>query len=189
MKSSRYQHLLLSLIAGSLLYQSAMAISSEPGGDFTLTDHLGEAWSLQNARGKVVLLVFGYTSCPDVCPTSLLTVQQVLGTLGDQADSVQPLFVSVDPKRDTPAVMKNYLGYFHPSIIGLSGELSMLKNISQHYRTSFGYSGDTDSPSYVVDHSSSLYVINDQGELTNIIPYGTPADIIVDSVKRLLPPE
>ncbi len=189
MKLSRYQHLLLTLILGTMLYQSALAVSSEPGGDFTLTDHQGEAWSLLNARGKVVLLIFGYTSCPDVCPTSLLTVQQVLGMLGEQADSVQPLFVSVDPKRDTPDVLKDYLGYFHPSIIGLSGEPANLTDISQRYRTSYSYGGDTAAPSYAVNHSSSLYVIDTRGQLANIIPYGTPTDIIVDSVKRLLPPK
>ena len=186
MKLTRY--LLLLMMLGAAPYQPAVAVTPEPGGDFTLTDHQGEPWSLQDARGKLVLLIFGYTSCPDVCPTSLLTVQQVLRALGDQADSVQPLFVSVDPKRDTPDILKNYLGYFHPSIIGLTGEPAMLADISQNYRTSYSYSGDTSSSSYIVNHSSSLYLIDEQGQLASIIPYGTPNSIVIDTIRRFLPP-
>jgi len=185
MKSSRT--LLLTLALGVLLSQFAMATSPVPGGDFTLTDHQGEPWSLQLARGKLVLLIFGYTSCPDVCPTSLLTVQQVMRALADQADSVQPVFVSVDPKRDTPDVLKKYVGYFHPAMIGLTGEPATLADVCERYRTTCSDSGDTSSSSYVVNHSSSLYLIDDKGQLASIIPYGTPTDIVIDSVRRFLP--
>ena len=185
MKSSRT--LLLTLALGIALSQFVAAASPVPGGDFTLTDHQGEPWSLQDARGKLVLLIFGYTSCPDVCPTSLLTVQQVMRALEDQAGSVQPLFVSVDPKRDTPDVLTKYVGYFHPALIGLNGEPATLADICRRYSTSYSYSGDTSSSSYVVNHSSSLYIIDEQGQLVSIIPYGTPTDIVIDSVRRFLP--
>ena len=188
MKSSGYLHLWLALTVLTVLPWPATAGSPSPGGDFTLTDHHGEAWSLRDARGKLVLLMFGYTSCPDVCPTGLLTVQQVLRNLGDQASSVQPLFISVDPQRDTPDVLKSYVGYFHPSLIGLTGQPALLDDVCRRYHTSYGYSGDTASANYFVDHSSSLYVIDGQGQLASIIPFGTPADIILDSLQRLLPP-
>lgn len=187
MKLRRYLHLWLALTLCTALCRPAAAVSPSPGGDFTLTDHHGEAWSLQDARGKLVLLMFGYTSCPDICPTGLLTVQQILQNLGERAASVQPLFISVDPQRDTPDVLKVYVGYFHPSLIGLTGQPAVLDDISRRYRTSYGYSGDTGSANYVVDHSTSLYVIDGQGQLTSIIPYGTPTDIILDSLDRLLP--
>jgi len=181
--------MLLALTLCTVLCRPVTAITPAPGGDFTLTDQYGEPWSLQQARGKLVLLLFGYTSCPDVCPTGLLTVQQILQQLGDRAASVQPLFISVDPQRDTPEVLKAYVGYFHPTLIGLTGQPETLDDISRRYRTSYSYGAAAATSGYSVDHSSSLYVIDAQGQLTSIIPFGTPTDIILDSVQRLLPPQ
>lgn len=180
------RRLLLALIMFIALCRPAFAAQPSRDGDFSLIDHDGNAWSLQDARGKLVLLQFGYTSCPDVCPTGLLSIQQVMQKLGDRAGSVQPLFVSVDPKRDTPDVLKAYVDYFHPSIIGLTGKPAILDDISQRYHTAYSYSGDAGSSDYDVNHSSSLYVIDAEGRLTNIVPYGTPADVILDNVNRLL---
>lgn len=179
----------LALALGVMTCQPVGAATPAVGGDFTLTSHLGEPWSLQQARGKLVLLLFGYTSCPDVCPTGLLSIQQILQQLGEQAASVQPLFVSVDPQRDTPEVLNAYVSYFHPSLIGLTGSPATLADISHRYSTSYSHSGDTDSSSYLVDHSPNLYIIDARGQLQSIVPYGTPTDIILDNVKRLLPPQ
>jgi cytochrome oxidase Cu insertion factor (SCO1/SenC/PrrC family) len=183
------KNLLLALLLCVLSYQPASAATPAVGGEFTLTSHHGNPWSLQQARGKLVLLMFGYTSCPDVCPIGLLTVQQIMQQLGEQSSSVQPLFISVDPQRDTPEVLKAYVSYFHPSLIGLTGTPAELADITRRYSTSYSHSGDSDSSSYLVDHSPNLYIIDAQGQLASIIPYGTPTDIVLDSVKRLLPPQ
>ncbi len=185
----RYSRYIAALTLCLRLFQPASATTPGPGGDFTLTDHNGGSWSLQEARGKVVLLIFGYTSCPDVCPTSLLTLQKIMRRLGKRAAEVQPLFVSVDPERDTPEILKRYVAYFDPSIIALTGPRDILDNITRRYRTSYRYTGSTDSSGYLVDHSSSLYVIDASGQLVSIVPYGTPDDIIFNSILKLLPPQ
>ncbi|MEZ5593493.1 MAG: SCO family protein [Gammaproteobacteria bacterium] len=96
--------------------------NAELGGDFTLTDHNGQPYHLQQDQGKIILLSFGYTSCPDVCPLTLAVVTATLRQLGERAAQVRPLFISVDPQRDTPPLLKSYVEHFHPSIIGLTGE-------------------------------------------------------------------
>lgn len=156
------------------------------GGDFSLIDHDSNNYSLRDARGKLVILVFGYTSCPDICPTSLLSMKTILQQLGERASNIQPLFVSVDPERDTPAVLKNYVAYFHPSIIGLTGSLSTLKTVSQRYQALFNHSGDVASDSYLVNHSSNFYIIDAQGHLVSIIPFGTPVDHIIRVIEKFL---
>lgn len=165
---------------------AATAQNSSVGGDFTLTDYNGKPYSLKSDRGKVVLMFFGYTSCPDVCPTTLQTVTTVMKKLGDRARDVQPLFVSVDPKRDTPDHLKAYVHYFDPSILAVTGSQSQLRDVTGRYGTFYRYTGDTASNDYVVDHGSSLYVIDPGGQLSNIIPYGTPVDNIAAVISRLV---
>lgn len=166
---------------------SQPVIQGQIGGDFTLTDHNGQPYELSAARGKLVLLFFGYTSCPDVCPITMLTVQTLLKRLGKRASQVQPLFVSVDPTRDTPAVLKQYLAYFHPSIIGLTGSSADLLRVTQQYSTIYRDPGDKPADSYVVEHSSNMYVIDAGGVLSGIIPYGTPADSIYETLLPQIP--
>ena len=92
-----------------------------PSGPFALTDHTGKKVTDEDYRGKFMLIAFGYTYCPDVCPTGLQTMSVVMDLLGEQADWVQPIFITIDPERDTPEVMKEYVAAFHPSLIGLTG--------------------------------------------------------------------
>lgn len=187
----RCKYLLSIMVTVALLAGTGVAspAASEVGGDFVLVDHNGRDYALHDARGKPVLLFFGYTSCPDVCPTSLLTVQTVLRRLGDRAPAVQALFVSVDPRRDTPAVLKNYLAYFDPSIIGLTGSSETLREVARRYRTFFRLKGDIASGRYAVDHGSNLYLIDRNGSVARIIPFGTPVDSIVDALRPLLDDE
>lgn len=155
------------------------------GGDFTLTDHNGQLYRLSDDRGKVVLMFFGYTSCPDVCPTTLLTVKSVLGKLGERARDIRPLFVSVDPKRDTLPHLKSYVSYFDPSIVAATGTQEQLGTLTRNYKTFYRYTGDVDADDYLVDHGSSLYVIERDGTLARIIPFGTPVDTIATIVGQL----
>ena len=126
------------------------------GGDFTLTDGDGKPFSLSDLKGKVVILSFGYTHCPDVCPTELLTYSDTLKQLGDQAKDVKVVFVSIDPERDTPEVISKYVKQFNPEFIGLTatGDQS-LPVIKQQYRVvSSKVVQKEDSENYLVDHSS-----------------------------------
>ncbi len=160
--------------------------NSELGGDFTLHTTDSKSFSLHDARGQVVILFFGYTSCPDVCPTSLTMLGALMKRLGDQARRVQPLFVSVDPRRDTPKLLRSYLDHFNGSIIGLTGDVETLHRITKQYGTYFRYHGNLNANSYAVDHSGSFYLVDKRGHLAGILPYGMPLPQLVYSVQNLL---
>ena len=158
------------------------------GGDFTLTDGDGKPFSLSSLKGKVVILSFGYTHCPDVCPTELLTYSDTLKQLGDQAKDVKVVFVSIDPERDTPAVIGKYVKQFNPEFIGLTptGDQS-LPIIKQQYRVvSAKVVQKEDSENYLVDHSSGAYLIDKNGEVAIFSPYGSEPATIAADIKKLL---
>ena len=176
--------LLAALMLATLSARQVAA--TEFGGDFVLHRAGGGSYALHESRGKVVIVFFGYTSCPDVCPMTLGLLHIVMKRLGPQARDVQPLFVTVDPGRDTPEVLRSYVAQFDASIIGLTGPLADLRSITARYGTYFRYQGDVASGRYTVDHSASLYVIDRQGHLARIIPAGMPATQILDSVRQVL---
>lgn len=156
------------------------------GGDFTLQSIEGPV-SLQDFRGKVVMLYFGYTQCPDVCPTSLAQCVQALSGLdkGD-LDRVQLIFVSVDPERDTLARLKEYAEYFHPKVIGVTGSSEQIARVATLYGSSYTRQPPRADGSYAVDHSSFVYLIDRNGRLAASIPYGTPADELRGQIRALL---
>lgn len=159
------------------------------GGDFTLTDHHGKPVKLSDFKGKVVALVFGYTHCPDVCPTNLLTFAEALKQLGPQAEAVQVLFISVDPERDTPALLAQYVPVFNPTFIGLTtdptvqGELSLVK---QQYRIVSQKVPRGDDGQYLVDHSAGNYLIDKSGRAAVYEPHGQTAAQLAHDLKILL---
>ena len=158
------------------------------GGDFTLTDGDGKPFSLSSLKGKVVILSFGYTHCPDVCPTELLTYSDTLKQLGDQAKDVKVVFASIDPERDTPEVISKYVKQFNPEFIGLTatGDQS-LPVIKQQYRVvSAKVVQKEDSENYLVDHSSGAYLIDKNGEVAIFSPYGSEPATIAADIKKLL---
>lgn len=181
-----FRHLAI-LIYLSCFALSIMAEEDIVGGDFELTSHLNEPYSLADSRGKVVLLFFGFTHCPDVCPNTLSTVQTVLSQLGDRSAYVQTLLVSVDPQRDTPEILEKYLKYFGSDFIGLTGTIDEIDKVIKQYRGFYLYEGNTTGGSYTVDHTSNLYIINTEGIVTNIIPYGLPPQAITENIEKLLP--
>lgn len=156
------------------------------GGDFQLTSQLNQPYSSTEARGKVIMLFFGFTHCPDVCPNTLSTVQTVLGQLGEHADQVQPIFISVDPKRDKPEILKNYLQYFGNNFIGLTGTTKEVDKVVKQFQGFYSYKGNISTGQYTVDHTSNLYIINTVGEVTNIIPYGLPPQVIRNAIVKIL---
>ena len=181
------QILAMWIILSAILVYQAHANEESIGGDFNLTTHQNEPYSLIDSRGKVVLLFFGFTHCPDVCPNTLSTVQTVLSQLETKAERVQPLLISVDPKRDKPEILKEYLKYFGNNFIGLTGTTEEIDKVIKKFRGFYSYEGNVKSNDYTVDHTSNLYIINTAGKVTNIIPYGIPPQAITEAVRKLLP--
>lgn len=182
--------LLLVSLASVLIQVSAQASNYRLrfGGDFTLTSHDGSPFSLQDARGKVVVLYFGFTHCPGICPTTLAKLGAALRQLGTLSDQVQPLFISVDTKRDTPQVLKDYTPYFHPSILGLTGTQEEVEAVARQYRGPVNVQKPDENDYYSVDHSSRLYLIAPDGGLANILVYETPSEKIASYIKALMKP-
>lgn len=172
------------LIAGLLVVSSALARS--PGGDFELKDPAGRSVRLSEFQGKVVLLSFGFTYCPDVCPTELLKFAQLLSNLGPDSERVQLIFISVDPARDTPDVLTKYVGAFSRKILPLTGTRTELKKVAKQYGVYFRYVSTGRNSGYTVDHSANTYVIDVRGRLEGVYPFGTPPEEIERSVRALL---
>lgn len=158
-----------------------------PGGDFTLDSADGPV-ALADYRGKLVLLYFGYTYCPDICPTSLAITAEALGRLSDaERARVATLFVSVDPARDTPARLKDYVQFFHPSMIGLTGTPESLAEIARRYSVFYAMQpAETAGGGYVVDHSAETFIVGSKGNLLARIAHGTPPDQVVALVRQYL---
>jgi protein SCO1 len=159
----------------------------QPAPAIALSAGNGQAFDLSQQRGRVVLLFFGYTSCPDVCPATLSQLRQVFSGLGQQSDSVRVVFVTVDPKRDTPDVLQRYLSAFGAGYIGLSGSQEQLEAVWKSYgifRAERPFGDNSDN--YTVDHTARLYVIDAQGRLRMTYPYGTSTDDILLDLKHIL---
>lgn len=161
---------------------------NEVGGNFNLVDHHGRPFELKQLRGKIAMLFFGYTHCPDVCPTELASLARILKQLDPaDAEKVQGLFVSVDPTRDTPEVLSQYVPYFHADLIGLSGTETAVQQVMDAYRAhSTVDKNKRNDGQYFVDHSANLYIIDEKGKLAQIIPFGFPEDHILDIIKTRL---
>lgn len=156
------------------------------GGDFTL-DSPGGKLSLKDYRGKAVLLYFGYTFCPDVCPTSLATMAQALSALSaEESAKVQGIFISVDPERDTMEILKVYAPFFHPSITGATGTPAEVAQVARLYGASYMKQKSVDERPYTVDHSSFTYLIGPDGKLAAALPHGTPAADVLAATRKAL---
>lgn len=157
-----------------------------PAAEIELTKADGEIFRLSEQRGKIVLLFFGYTSCPDVCPTTLAEMKQVMDALGEQAQQIQVVFVSVDPDRDTPDRAQEYAGHFHDSFLGLSGAKSELEPIWNGYSI-FREEVQSDSAlGVIVNHTARLFLVDPQGNMRLSYAYGTPVEDIVYDLELLL---
>lgn len=156
------------------------------GGDFTLKSSAGPV-SLKDYRGKVVLLYFGYTYCPDICPTSLTATAQALASLlPAELARVQTLFVSVDPERDTPERLKDYAAFFHPSMIGVTGSPAEIAEVARRYGASYARQQIAGVSNYVVDHSALTYVIAPDGALAGSLPHAAAPDRVVAEIRKHL---
>jgi len=156
------------------------------GKDFRLTDHTGAVRSLADYRGKVVTLFFGYVQCPDVCPTNLLNMVEVMKQLGPDADKVQVLFMTIDPERDTQALLAEYVPAFDPRFIGLHADLPTTQAVAKDFKVFYQKQGDVKGTAYTVDHSTGTYVFDPQGRLRLYVKHGEKPDLIAADIRKLI---
>jgi protein SCO1/2 len=180
--------LLASAPAGAATLRGGAFEPPRPAPDFTLTASAGGEFQLSRARGKVVLLTFGYTNCPDVCPTVLAELAQVRAQLGPDAGRVQIVYVSVDPERDTTERLRTYVSIFDKTFLGLTGSSAQLGPVWKAYGISIARREIPGGgpQSYGVLHTASVYLIDTAGRLRVMAPFGTPADDVLHDVRLLL---
>jgi protein SCO1/2 len=167
----------------------AVMWNREPiGGPFALIDHTGRQRTDADFRGKLLLVYFGFTSCPDVCPTDLQAIALALEQLGDIGEAVQPLFITVDPERDTPEHLAEYVPLFHPRLIGLSGDQASIRQAARAYRVYYAKVPTSDGSDYTVDHSDFIYLMDRAGQYVGFFPPGTPPDRIAEVIRPLAGP-
>lgn len=157
------------------------------GGDFTLTDSKGQAFALGSLKGKAVILAFGFTHCPDVCPTELLSYKDALAQLGGQAKDVAVVFVSIDPERDSPELIGKYVAQFHPDFIGLTAtDPQQLAEVKQQYRIVAAKTEIQSDTAYNMDHTAGAYLLDKNGRVAAFEPYGADAAQIAADLRLLL---
>lgn len=149
------------------------------GGPFELLDHTGRTVTDQTFRGRFMLVFFGFTHCPDICPTELQLVAEVLDRLGPQADRVAPLFITIDPERDTPETLADYVALFDPRLIGLTGTPAQIAAAARAYRVYYARVQPPGASTYLMDHSSFLYLIGPDGGFRALFRHGTPVEEVV----------
>ena len=150
------------------------------GGPFTLVNSHGDQVTDRDLRGKYLLIYFGYTFCPDACPTTLTQVADAVDRLGARADRLQPVFITVDPKRDTPAVIGTYAAAFSPHLLGLTGSAAQIAVAAREYHVYYAAHGSGDD--YTVDHSSLLFLMGPDGKFVSLIPAGSGAAAIAADI-------
>lgn len=153
---------------------------------FTLTDHNGQTRSLTDFKGQVVVIFFGFTQCPDVCPTSLGELAEARRLLGPQGDKLQGLFISIDPERDTPEIMKAYMASFDPSFLALYAAPDQLPELAKSFKVYYKKVDGKTPTSYTMDHSAGSYVYDTQGRVRLYHRYGSGAPALAGDVKKLL---
>ena len=209
MKKPLFIALFLSILAGFYLWDGTSSASSPAtesgsgtvkiGGDFTLTDHTGKEVHDSDYRGRVMLVFFGFTHCPDICPVTTAVLSKTLDQLGADADKVAPLFITVDPKRDTADVLKTYLANFNSHLIGLTGSPEQIKAVVDAYKAyaavvandedeheaseGYGHHHDDD---YMVDHSGYVYLMGKDGVYIRHFPYNVSEKELTEALKPYL---
>jgi protein SCO1/2 len=159
---------------------------SNMGGELRLADHDGKARSLGQFRGKAVVVVFGFTHCPDVCPTALSDLSSAVKALGPDGERVQVLFVTVDPKRDLPELMRQFVPAFHPSFLGLTGDEEALAKVRKDFNVYAAIREGSSPDNYSVDHSAQMFGFDPQGQIRLVWSPGTLPKQIADDLRILL---
>jgi cytochrome oxidase Cu insertion factor (SCO1/SenC/PrrC family) len=155
------------------------------GGDFTLTNQDGQPFRLSDVRGRPAFLFFGYTSCPDMCPVTMSRIAGALRRAGRAPGDVATIFISVDPRRDTPAVLKDYVGSFSVPLIGLTGSEEDVRRVAAMYHASF-QPVSTGTPNYLVNHTSAIFLIDRQGKLRQFFKFDESPDTLAAALRAVL---
>jgi len=158
------------------------------GHDFRLTDHTGKPRTLADFRGKVVVIFFGYTQCPDACPTTLSELDAALQKLGADAARVQVLFVTVDPERDTADLLSQYVPAFNPSFLGLRGDAQATADAAKEFKVIYQKQPGATPGSYSMDHSAGTFIFDPQGRLRVYVSYGQGPEVFAHDIGELLHP-
>ena len=157
------------------------------GGPFTLVDQTGKTVTDQDFRGRYMLVFFGFTHCPDICPAELQVMSASLDALGPKADGVVPIFITLDPERDTQAAMAAYVKNFGPRFVGLTGSSEQIAAAAKAYRVAYSkFQQDKTSSDYTIDHSTLVYLMGKDGEYITHFAYGTPASQMTETLRRYL---
>ena len=156
------------------------------GGPFTLVDHTGRTVTERDFAGRPLLVYFGFTYCPDVCPTELGTIAAALDAMGTAGERVTPVFVSIDPERDTPAAMADYVARFHPRMVGLTGSAEQVAQAARAYRVYYAKVRPRDSSDYLMDHSSFIYLVGPDGRVRSLFRPETTPEAIAAAVAAQL---
>jgi protein SCO1/2 len=152
------------------------------GAPFTLWDAYGQRVHLSDFRGKLVLLYFGFATCPDVCPTDLAYIRQALERLGERANEVQPLFVTLDPLRDSPAVLREYAAAFHPRLRALTGDEDEIRRVATAFKVFYEKVPLAGNRGYTIDHTAYTFLLDRQGQFLTLAPPGTPSERMVEMI-------
>ena len=186
---------LLGLFAAALLsgcgpappkFKASDITGTTYGSEFALTDHHGKARTLADFRGKAVVMFFGYTQCPDVCPTTLTEVAEAMRRLGADAERVQVLFVTIDPARDTPELLRNYVPAFHPSFLGLYGDAAAMERTVKDFKVFYQKQPGQTPSTYTMDHSAGAFLFDPQGRPRVYVSYGAGPEVFAHDLAELL---
>jgi protein SCO1/2 len=185
--------LLVAALAGGLLWHESENVpglgrtvvtgQAQVGGPFRLTDQTGKSVSDRDFRGRAMLIYFGYSFCPDVCPTTLQVMADAIGKLGDKAGRITPVFITIDPERDTPKVLKDYMSAFGPNFVGLTGSAAEIKKVEKEYRV-YAEKKPLKGGNYGMDHSSVLYLMGPDGKLVTYYDEAISPDNLAKELKN-----
>ena len=153
---------------------------------FSLTDQNGKPRTLEDFKGKVVFVFFGYTHCPDVCPTTLAEMAGITKALGPEADRLQVLFITLDPERDTPELLASFVPAFNPSFLGLTGDQATIDKVAKDFKVFAQKVPSKDGKSYTIDHTAGSYVFDAQGRIRLFVRHGQPEDALLKDLKLLI---
>jgi cytochrome oxidase Cu insertion factor (SCO1/SenC/PrrC family) len=190
------------LIGAVLLAASSVAAQDQPsaaqlmddlmwnrgpiGGPFALVDHTGKPRTDADFPGKLLVIYFGYTYCPDICPADLLAISQALDRLGAAAHEVQPIFITIDPERDTVEHLSDYVSAFHKSLIGLTGAPDQIRKVATAYKAYYAKVESDDHKNYVVDHTAFIYLVGKDGRYLGFLPPSTTPERLGEVIRQQL---
>jgi len=167
-------------------FHSTDVSGSDLGTDLSLTDFNGQPRTLQDFKGKVLVVFFGFVQCPDVCPTALADLTQVKAQLGADADRLQVVFVTVDPERDTPEILREYVTQFDPSFLGLRGDADATARVAKSYRVFYAKVPGKEPGSYTMDHTAGIYIYDPQGRLRLFARHNSGVEALASDIKQLM---